>query len=319
MKIAFVGKGGSGKTTLSSLFIRHLAAQGKPVLGIDADINQHLGSALGLDAKLLDAIVPIGEQADDVREYFRGTNPRIAQGAMIKTTPPGAGSRLVRLFGDDPIHERFAYRVGDGIRLMTAGAFDQADLGVACYHSKTGAVETYLGHLLDGPREYVVVDMTAGADAFASGLCAKFDITFVVVEPTRKSLSVFNQYKEYADEFGIRVCAVGNKVAHKNHVAFLRDNLGSDLLTWFDASGYVESLEMGIPVPFSKAEDELHLALSYLYDAVDDTPQNWERSQELAYEFHRRNAETWANKALGCDLHEQIDPDFKMSPELLAA
>jgi CO dehydrogenase maturation factor len=26
MKIAFVGKGGSGKTTLSSLFIRHLAA-----------------------------------------------------------------------------------------------------------------------------------------------------------------------------------------------------------------------------------------------------------------------------------------------------
>ena len=30
MKIAFVGKGGSGKTTLSSLFIRHLAATGAP-------------------------------------------------------------------------------------------------------------------------------------------------------------------------------------------------------------------------------------------------------------------------------------------------
>lgn len=28
MKIAFVGKGGSGKTTLSALFIRHLAAAG---------------------------------------------------------------------------------------------------------------------------------------------------------------------------------------------------------------------------------------------------------------------------------------------------
>jgi CO dehydrogenase nickel-insertion accessory protein CooC1 len=47
MKIAFAGKGGSGKTTLSSLFTRHLAEQGLPVVVIDADINQHLAEALG--------------------------------------------------------------------------------------------------------------------------------------------------------------------------------------------------------------------------------------------------------------------------------
>ena len=45
MKIAFAGKGGSGKTTLSSLFTRHLAALGLPVVAIDADINQHLADA----------------------------------------------------------------------------------------------------------------------------------------------------------------------------------------------------------------------------------------------------------------------------------
>lgn len=49
MKIAFVGKGGSGKTTLSSLFIRHLAAARVPVIAVDADINQHLATALGMD------------------------------------------------------------------------------------------------------------------------------------------------------------------------------------------------------------------------------------------------------------------------------
>ena len=50
MKIAFAGKGGSGKTTLSSLFTRHLAALGLPVVAIDADINQHLADALGATA-----------------------------------------------------------------------------------------------------------------------------------------------------------------------------------------------------------------------------------------------------------------------------
>lgn len=49
MRIAFVGKGGSGKTTLSALLSRHLARSGAPVLAVDGDINQHLAEALGHD------------------------------------------------------------------------------------------------------------------------------------------------------------------------------------------------------------------------------------------------------------------------------
>ncbi|HCU50197.1 MAG TPA: ATP-binding protein, partial [Micromonosporaceae bacterium] len=47
MKMAFVGKGGSGKTTLAALMARHLAGTTKNLLAIDADINQHLAAALG--------------------------------------------------------------------------------------------------------------------------------------------------------------------------------------------------------------------------------------------------------------------------------
>jgi CO dehydrogenase nickel-insertion accessory protein CooC1 len=36
MKLAFVGKGGSGKTTLAALLSRYLASQRLPVLAIDA-------------------------------------------------------------------------------------------------------------------------------------------------------------------------------------------------------------------------------------------------------------------------------------------
>ena len=49
MRVAFVGKGGSGKTTTAAAFSRYLAAQGRPVVAVDADINQHLAAALGHD------------------------------------------------------------------------------------------------------------------------------------------------------------------------------------------------------------------------------------------------------------------------------
>ena len=35
MRIAFVGKGGSGKTTVAAVFSRHLAASGRRVVAVD--------------------------------------------------------------------------------------------------------------------------------------------------------------------------------------------------------------------------------------------------------------------------------------------
>src|SRR5688572_27493128 len=72
MKIAFVGKGGSGKTTLSSLFIRHLAALGTPVIAVDADINQHLGVALGLTEADAAALPAMGAHLPLIKDYLRG-------------------------------------------------------------------------------------------------------------------------------------------------------------------------------------------------------------------------------------------------------
>ncbi|OPH16135.1 ATP-binding protein, partial [Azospirillum brasilense] len=93
----------------------------------------------------------------EIKDYLRGTNPRIvSRDAMVKTTPAGRGSRLLRLLGDDEIHARHVQRVGE-VPVMVTGAFDERDLGVACYHSKLGAVELYLNHLVDGRGEYVVV------------------------------------------------------------------------------------------------------------------------------------------------------------------
>ena len=48
MKIAIVGKGGVGKTTISGTLCRIFAQQGKTVLAIDADPNPNLSTVLGL-------------------------------------------------------------------------------------------------------------------------------------------------------------------------------------------------------------------------------------------------------------------------------
>ncbi len=112
MKIAFVGKGGSGKTTLAALHARHLTAEGHPVLAIDADINQHLAVALGGPAAV-SAARPLSEHLPAIKEYLRGDNPRIASAAqMVKTTPPGRGSRLLRVAEENPIYAECVTTVG---------------------------------------------------------------------------------------------------------------------------------------------------------------------------------------------------------------
>ncbi|MER5707803.1 ATP-binding protein [Streptomyces sp. NPDC042898] len=322
MKIAFVGKGGSGKTTLSSLFIRHLAANESPVVAVDADINQHLGAALGLPESEAAAMPAMGAHLPLIKEYLRGSNPRIVSAdTMIKTTPPGEGSRLLRVREDNPVYEACARTVGldDGdIRLMATGPFTESDLGVSCYHSKVGAVELCLNHLVDGPDEYVVVDMTAGSDSFASGLFTRFDMTFLIAEPTRKGVSVYRQYKEYARDFGVALKVVGNKVQGEDDLDFLRAEVGDDLLVTVGHSDWVRAMEKGRPPRFELLEAENRMSLQALQDAADDShaDRDWERYTRQMVHFHLRNAESWGNAKTGADLAAQVDPDFVLGEPL---
>jgi CO dehydrogenase maturation factor len=338
MKIAFVGKGGSGKTTLSSLFIRHLAAARVPVLAIDADINQHLGPALGLDEEEAAALPALGAQLPEIKEYLRGANPRITSAeAMIKTTPPGRGSRLLRLLEDNPVYTACARQItldggggtqgnhgnhGEGAgdqdgsaRLMVTGPFNESDLGVACYHSKVGAVELCLNHLVDGRDEYLVVDMTAGSDSFASGMFTRFDLTFLVAEPTRKGVAVYRQYKEYARDFGVDLAVVGNKVQGEDDLAFLRAEVGDDLLVTVGHSDWVRAMEKGRPPRFALLEEANRQALATLHERADASyeARDWARYTRQMVHFHQRNAESWGNAKTGSDLADQIDPAFVLS------
>ena len=319
MKIAFVGKGGSGKTTLSSLFVRHLVAEGAPVVAIDADINQHLGVALGLEEDEAARIPAMGEHLPEIKTYLRGANPRItSSSAMVKTTPPGTGSRLLVLGGDDPIHSRLSVEVA-GAKLMATGPFTDEDLGVACYHSKTGAVELYLNHLVDGPGEYAVVDCTAGAESFASGMFTRFDLTFLVAEPTRKGVAVYRQWVDYAADYDVALRVIGNKVHDEEDVAFLREHVGDALLCCVGQSGAVRGMEQGRAFTLEDLSAADRAALATLRSEVDGRVKDWPKFTRQAVEFHVKNARAWASAAVGQDLETQIDPDFVLgAPEVAA-
>ncbi|SOD63201.1 CO dehydrogenase maturation factor [Streptomyces zhaozhouensis] len=316
MKIAFVGKGGSGKTTLSSLFVRHLAARGVPVTAVDADINQHLGVALGLTEEEAAACPPLGGRLPLIKDYLRGENPRILSSeTMIKTTPPGAGSRLLRLSEENPVFDACATEVPldkGAARLLVTGPFTADDLGVACYHSKTGAVELCLNHLVDGRDEYLVVDMTAGSDSFASGLFTRFDMTFLVAEPTRKGVSVYRQYREYARDYGVALRVVGNKARDPEDVAFLREEIGDDLLVTFGHSDWVRAMERGQRRPFAALDADDARALGAMHRAADAgyPLRDWERYTQQMVHFHLKNAASWGNDRTGADLAAQVDPGF---------
>ncbi len=319
MKIAFVGKGGSGKTTISALFARYLAAQELPVLAIDADINQHLGVTLGMPKDQAAEISPMGLQIDKIKEYLRGDNPRIhSNHAMAKTTPPGRGSRLVTITEQNPIYEYFASEI-NGVRLLVVGPFSEEDLGVKCYHSKTGAAELLLSHMIDGEHEYAIMDMTAGADSFASGMFTKFDITFLVVEPTIKSVSVYQQYKNYAKDHDVKILVVGNKVEDEDDIKFLQQHVGDDLLGWFSRSDFVRTMEKGRHLPLEQLESDNQATLKQLQTTIDACQKDWDKFYRQTIEFHIRNAKSWANESAGEDLTKQVDPDFKLSPELIHA
>lgn len=305
MKIAFVGKGGSGKTTLSSLFIRHLLEQQLPVIGVDADINQHLCHAIGVKSPQKE----LGLFQDELKRVLAGKNKRIDPKSMIKTTPPGLGSVIFTTPQDlQQALPEFCSQKGSGL-FLTTGQQTKDDAGIRCYHSKTGAVELLLNHYVD-EKEYIVVDMTAGADAFASGLFDKFDLTVLVVEPTKKSTEVFFQYAQQANELGVVVKAIGNKAMTKADEDYLKELLGEELIDIFSQSQFVRSEERGDMLSFDLLESRNKEVLNNIQFLLEGIEKDWGRYLSRTIELHKKNAQSWGNSAKGKDLTEQIDPTF---------
>ena len=317
MRIAFVGKGGSGKSTMSALYASYLSSFSKKVLLIDADVNMHAGVSLGFPEEKLHSLPSVGAFGLWIKKYLKGKNKKIeAPEEIIKTTPPSYGSNFVRFDSkNDPIIKKFTVEHG-GVHIMNTGTFENRDIGSNCYHKYSGITEIVLNHFLDKPDEYILADMTAGLDTFGTGLFASFDITFCIVEPTKRSVDVFNKYRELTKQFNITVKAIGNKVSNKSDVEFLERSIPEDLIGYLGISETVKEFERSnlSAILYKNLHPDDQKMFQNLHLSVSNTTRDWKKLYKNLSELHRKNAENWANNEFGKDLREQIEASFSYEP-----
>ncbi|NQT16215.1 MAG: AAA family ATPase [Planctomycetes bacterium] len=213
MKLAIVGKGGVGKTTLSVALARQLAAPGRPVVAVDADPDGNLASALGvLDA---DAPQPIAQMRELVMERTEAKDE--GAGLMFKLNPKV-----------DDLPDKFSVDVG-GVRLLVLGTVELGGKGCMC---PEGAVlKALMQHLLLRVEDDVILDMEAGLEHMGRASASGVDAMIAVVEPGMRSVQTAVRIQKLGQDIGIRrTFVVVNKVHGQDEFEVIKGKLSGQTI-----------------------------------------------------------------------------------------
>ena len=170
MIIAVIGKGGVGKTTVASLLLRRLMdLKQTPLLAIDADPSNCLGSSLG---------ITVGRTLADLRDDIRENSDRPAS---------MSSAEWFALQSEDAIVEN------SGFDLLTMGRPE----GKGCYCFVNNLIRDHLDRLSRSYR-HVLLDCEAGLEHLSRRTTGRPDVLVCVTgrsrmaaETIRRSLALF--------------------------------------------------------------------------------------------------------------------------------
>jgi CO dehydrogenase maturation factor len=162
LRLALIGKGGAGKTVLSSTLARMLARRGRRVLAVDLDTCP--GLAFGLGIPVDDAGLPLE--------------------ALEEQPASPYGWQLAAGLTPDEAVERFAAVAPDGIRFMGLGKIGSVDKDNA--RKSVAAVRQILMGFAD-PTCDVIADLEAGPTTPFENYHEFADDVVVVVGPAWRS------------------------------------------------------------------------------------------------------------------------------------
>lgn len=208
MKVAVTGKGGVGKTTLSSTLARLYADEGRTVLAADVDPDANLGLALGLTEEEVNSIVPIAKMRTLVEERTGATYAN----KFFKLNPQVAD-----------IPDKFS-KVINGVKLLVMGTVETGGSGCVC--PEHIMLKSILSSLILRKDDVVIMDMEAGLEHLGRGTASCMDQFIVVIEPGARSVQTYEKVKQLAADLGItKVSVVANKVRSDEDRDFIRSRI----------------------------------------------------------------------------------------------
>jgi CO dehydrogenase maturation factor len=310
VRIAFLGKGGAGKTTTSAGFIRYLANKHPFVLAIDADVNAHLKGALHL-GKLEGQEYELGEIRNDIIEYLKGERTDLGERPMVGTTPPSLKSRFVKVSPDDTLINKYSQKAGN-VYLLTVGTYKEADVGGACYHVKLTGLQSFFHHLLDGPNDLVVADTTAGTDNVATSLSFAYDMNVFVVEPTMKSVKVYLDFLSVAPHLADRTYVIANKVDGEGDAQFIAKHVTADrILGLVPQSKHLKRFEQGKKEALNDFMTEQQPVFEKVFQTWTSKNRDWNGYLTRLKDTHTKVCRDWLDDYFGgVKLDENLDNEF---------
>jgi len=176
--IAVAGKGGTGKTTLAALLLRHLAETypQRPLLAVDADANANLNEALGLEVE--ETISTTIEQTKD---------PRVIPSGMSKD-----------MFIEMRISQ--ALVESEHIDLLVMGN----PVGPGCYCFPNELLRNYL-QKLRANYDYVAVDNEAGLEHLSRRTIGDVNYLLVTSDATARAIRSAGRVYDIVKDVGLQV------------------------------------------------------------------------------------------------------------------
>ncbi|MBP6888536.1 MAG: hypothetical protein KBC21_02415 [Candidatus Pacebacteria bacterium] len=271
MIIGFLGKGGSGKTTLASGFALFLS-KNSSVLAIDADHNMDMTYNLAKN----ELPTYIGAGLSDINKHLGITQYRDSFDSIKMPE--------FTLSPEDAITKKYAHKVTLSLKVMSTGPHtDEILYDKACSHSLATPLKVYLPFLNLKENEYVVVDEKAGTDGVGTGITTGFHAAVVVAEPTPYGLKAALQIIKLLNFYKTPYFTALNKVASDEDILFAEKYLDRKLdLIFFSDQEALRFSEKTVSI-FNEQFNQLKDKLEKISDTrLDRTKEKIKRNTQYS-------------------------------------